>query len=67
MLTWISLYWFARAGPASSLRIYFESRVELAESGGRYPYVSVPTGISSFPGDVFHPPHTYVLYPDYRD
>ena len=24
MLTWISIFWFSRAGPAASIRIYFE-------------------------------------------
>ena len=25
ILTWISIYWFSRAGPAASLRIYYEA------------------------------------------
>lgn len=30
--TWVSLYWFSRAGPAASLRIYYES------SRGPFPF-----------------------------
>ncbi|KAH9018198.1 alpha/beta-hydrolase [Lactarius deliciosus] len=26
VLTWISIYWFSRAGPAASVRIYYEAR-----------------------------------------
>ncbi|VDB91730.1 unnamed protein product [Peniophora sp. CBMAI 1063] len=57
VLTWISIYWFSRAGPASSLRIYFENRVE-QQTAGRSA-VKVPTGLSSFPKDIFHPPKTW--------
>ncbi|KZV65707.1 alpha/beta-hydrolase [Peniophora sp. CONT] len=59
VLTWISMYWFSRAGPASSLRIYFEYRVEQEKQGGKRSVVNVPTGISSFPKDVIHPPKTW--------
>ncbi|KAJ7246803.1 Alpha/Beta hydrolase protein [Mycena haematopus] len=53
VLTWISLYWFSRAGPAASLRIYYEV---VAEGGvvpapyGAHP--TIPFGISYFPGEL---------------
>ncbi|KAG1848773.1 Alpha/Beta hydrolase protein [Suillus subalutaceus] len=43
VLTWISLYWFSRAGPAASLRIYFELRGD-CEDLGRNP--TIPMGAS---------------------
>ncbi|KAG1848771.1 alpha/beta-hydrolase [Suillus subalutaceus] len=46
VLTWISLYWFSRAGPAASLRIYFELRAD-TEDMGRNP--TIPMGASFFP------------------
>ncbi|KAJ3575873.1 hypothetical protein NP233_g813 [Leucocoprinus birnbaumii] len=32
VLTWISIYWFSRPGPAASIRIYYEFR----KSGGKF-------------------------------
>ncbi|KZV71770.1 alpha/beta-hydrolase [Peniophora sp. CONT] len=58
VLTWVSLYWFSRAGPAASLRIYFEYRMEQAALAGRKLVVNVPTGISYFPKD-FQSPKTW--------
>ncbi|KAG2039582.1 Alpha/Beta hydrolase protein, partial [Suillus americanus] len=49
VLTWISLYWFSRAGPAASLRIYFELRGD-CEDMGRNP--TIPMGASFFPKEV---------------
>jgi hypothetical protein len=51
VLTWISIYWFSRAGPAASLRIYYEH----LKTGGDFvgPKVSIPTGYSFFPKDMF--------------
>ncbi|KAG2356318.1 Alpha/Beta hydrolase protein [Suillus spraguei] len=49
VLTWISLYWFSRAGPAASLRIYFELR-EDCEDIGRDP--TIPMGASFFPKEL---------------
>lgn len=50
VLTWISIYWFSRPGPAASLRIYYEFR----KSGGEFgkPAVSIPTGYSFFPKEL---------------
>ncbi|KAG2356322.1 Alpha/Beta hydrolase protein [Suillus spraguei] len=49
VLTWISMYWFSRAGPAASLRIYFELR-EDCEEIGRDP--TIPIGASFFPKEL---------------
>ncbi|KZF26498.1 epoxide hydrolase 1 [Xylona heveae TC161] len=32
ILTWISIYWFSRAGPAASLRIYYEAKHDQSHS-----------------------------------
>ena len=34
ILTWVSIYWFSRAGPAASLRIYYEATHVDPESNG---------------------------------
>ncbi|KAG1902331.1 Alpha/Beta hydrolase protein [Suillus fuscotomentosus] len=49
MLTWISLYWFSRNGPAASLRIYFELRSN-CEDLGQSP--TIPMGASFFPKEL---------------
>jgi pimeloyl-ACP methyl ester carboxylesterase len=49
VLTWISLYLFSRAGPAASLRIYFELRGD-CEDIGRSP--TIPMGASFFPKEL---------------
>ncbi|TBU22050.1 epoxide hydrolase [Dichomitus squalens] len=52
VLEWISIYWFSRAGPAGSLRIYHEmsdgGTQEIATSAG---WTSVPLGVSYFPAE----------------
>jgi len=55
-LTWISIYWFSRAGPAASLRIYYEmaSYGDLGDRDLRQ--VTVPVGISYFPKEIGHSP-----------
>jgi hypothetical protein len=50
VLTWISLYLFSRAGPAASLRIYFELRGD-CEDVGRGP-TTIPMGASFFPKEL---------------
>jgi hypothetical protein len=59
VLTWISIYWFSRAGPAASTRIYYEYRSALEENNsiGRAP---VLTGLSYFPKDILNFPRTSV-------
>jgi hypothetical protein len=52
VLTWVSSYFFSRAGPAASLRIYYE----LANGEKRYPPPSeaptIPLGFSYFPKEL---------------
>jgi len=59
VLTWISIYWFSRAGPAASVRIYYET----ANDGDRLkmPKVtSVPMGLSYFPKELFIMPKSWM-------
>ena len=51
VLTWISIYWFSRAGPAASVRIYKEVR-DTFRSKGAAPPITIPTGYSHFPGEL---------------
>jgi hypothetical protein len=60
VLTWISIYWFSRAGPAASTRIYYEYRNAIEE----FVYLEkapVLTGLSLFPKDLYNFPRTSVL------
>ncbi|CAL1713452.1 unnamed protein product [Somion occarium] len=50
VLTWISLYWFSRPGPAASVRIYYE--VAAAGDFMNTQWVSVPVGFSYFPKEL---------------
>ncbi|KAH9056295.1 alpha/beta-hydrolase [Lactarius vividus] len=45
LLTWISIYWFSRAGPAASVRIYYE----IGDAVIGFPQSTVPVGLSFFP------------------
>lgn len=53
VLTWISIYWFSRAGPTASTRIYYE----FAKPRPDGPFLEniftkIPTGFSFFPGEL---------------
>ncbi|KAK1225743.1 hypothetical protein PQX77_011304 [Marasmius sp. AFHP31] len=56
VLTWISIYWFSRSGPAASVRTYYE--VAQMEGGGvdlrrrSNTNGTIPTGASFFAGDI---------------
>ncbi|TFY66897.1 hypothetical protein EVG20_g4192 [Dentipellis fragilis] len=54
VLTWISIYWFSRAGPAASVRIYYE--IEHANQFATLPRPTVPLGVSYFPKEVISSP-----------
>ncbi|KAL0958923.1 hypothetical protein HGRIS_014239 [Hohenbuehelia grisea] len=58
ILTWISIYWFSRAGPAASVRIYYE----VAQAGGVWtvPSPKVPTGFSYFPKELGSLPRSWI-------
>ncbi|KAK4061576.1 uncharacterized protein Triagg1_10285 [Trichoderma aggressivum f. europaeum] len=61
ILEWISIYFFSRAGPASSVTIYYEligqQKDEMYKVSDYVP--NVPLGISLFPKDVFVPPKSW--------
>jgi len=51
VLTWISIYWFSRPGPAASVRIYYEFR-KSREKNWEPGAVNIPTGYSFFPKEL---------------
>jgi pimeloyl-ACP methyl ester carboxylesterase len=56
----ISLYWFRGIG-ASAARWYWETgRAQAAAGGAAPPPVAVPVGFTSFPGEIFPAPRTWV-------
>jgi hypothetical protein len=65
VLTWISIFWFSRAGPTASLRIYYE----FAQAGDPAAQLSsagptIPLGFSYFPREIYRLPKKWVeLYP----
>ncbi|CAL1713467.1 unnamed protein product [Somion occarium] len=53
VLTWVSIYWFSRAGPAASVRIYYEFQTK--EGQADWENIKAPTipfGVSYFPKEV---------------
>lgn len=57
ILTWISVYQFSKAGPAASLRIYYETRRPNTDKFSEVmSHVSTPLGISYFPLDLMPVP-----------
>ncbi|CAK5270377.1 unnamed protein product [Mycena citricolor] len=57
VLTWISVYWFSRAGPAASVRIYYEFSEGTSDgvrkdiyTAAEYP--TIPLGMSHFPAEL---------------
>ncbi len=63
MLEWISIYWFSRAGPAASCRIYYEmTRGGIApDVYGNTTWTSVPLGVFYFPREPIRFPQSYVV------
>ncbi|KAL0573633.1 hypothetical protein V5O48_008329 [Marasmius crinis-equi] len=61
VLTWVSLYYFSRAGPAASLRIYYEA----TKAGDRIRPASekptIPMGVSHFPKELRRAPKTWIM------
>ncbi|KIJ49111.1 hypothetical protein M422DRAFT_28108 [Sphaerobolus stellatus SS14] len=61
VLTWVSIYWFSRQGPAASLRIYYE-----VAHTGEWNLASqkldraVLAGVSLFPKDIIVQPKTWM-------
>ncbi|KAI0259497.1 alpha/beta-hydrolase [Gloeopeniophorella convolvens] len=58
ILTWISIYWFSRAGPAASVRIYYE----IGGSGEsmNLPRATIPYGVSYFPKEIASAPKAFM-------
>lgn len=64
ILTFVSLYWFSRAGPAASVRIYYEAMHSEPYSDVSYttlrkyiPHVKL--GVAHFPREISVVPHTW--------
>ncbi|KAH9018195.1 alpha/beta-hydrolase [Lactarius deliciosus] len=54
VLTWVSIFWFSRAGPAASIRIYYE--LSLSGEVIVFPKTTIPVGLSFFAEEVAHFP-----------
>jgi pimeloyl-ACP methyl ester carboxylesterase len=62
VLTWVSIYWFSKAGPAASVRIYYEA-VHQGDIGMLHAFVDRPTiphGASFFPKDIAGMPEAWI-------
>ena len=61
VLTWISIYQFSRAGPESSVRIYYEAtHMDRKVKSKYWEYIKgVKLGLSYFPRDINLPPSAY--------
>jgi len=60
ILDWITLYWFSRAGPAASLRIYYEVVQGKELESSIATYNPTPFGISFFPKELFSAPKSWI-------
>ncbi|KAF7369301.1 hypothetical protein MVEN_00258000 [Mycena venus] len=61
VLTWFSIYWFSRAGPTASLRVYFEGENRNFEAifAVSHPTPTIPLGISRFVNDTMGFPKSW--------
>jgi hypothetical protein len=62
VLTWVSIYWFSRAGPAASVRIYFEVMGSGDSTDLKMQQLKVPVEISFFPKEIIHYPRAFVNF-----
>ncbi|KAF8486934.1 Alpha/Beta hydrolase protein [Russula ochroleuca] len=60
VLTWISIFWFSRAGPAASVRIYYEVLRSSDILDWYQSQVPVPVGISFFPKEMCQSPRAFL-------
>ncbi|KAJ2935539.1 hypothetical protein H1R20_g1553, partial [Candolleomyces eurysporus] len=60
VLTWISIYWFSRAGPAASVRIYYEVSNQSPEGFARNIETPIPVGHSYFPKELAVLPRSWI-------
>ncbi|KAI0078235.1 alpha/beta-hydrolase [Panus rudis PR-1116 ss-1] len=58
VLEWVSIYWFSKAGPAASLRIYYDAS-KAGELGNNVPRTNVPYGLSYFPKEIIYAPKAW--------
>jgi hypothetical protein len=58
VLTWISIYWFSRAGPTAAGRLYYENRVAMLAVANAEIDATLPVGFSYFPKELFRAPST---------
>ncbi|KAG6841103.1 hypothetical protein C0991_001791 [Blastosporella zonata] len=66
VLTWISIYYFSRAGPAASIRIYYEG---VQAAGGmdlfrQVEHTKIPLGYSYFPKELAIFPRSWTRVPN---
>ncbi|KAI0350337.1 epoxide hydrolase [Trametes cingulata] len=63
VLEWVSIYWFSRAGPAASVRIYYEMTGGYSKDAMHMlkdaKWTSVPLGLSYFPAELFRLPKSW--------
>ncbi|TFK52700.1 alpha/beta-hydrolase [Heliocybe sulcata] len=59
VLTWVSIYWFSRAGPTASTRIYYETH-QAKDLIDQPKVQGVPMGVSYFPVELFHAPKSWM-------
>ncbi|KAF9479934.1 alpha/beta-hydrolase [Pholiota conissans] len=60
VLTWVSIYWFSRAGSAASLRIYYEVQHDSPEIFRSDQGTAIPMGFSFFPKEIVRLPRKWV-------
>ncbi|KAF4617163.1 hypothetical protein D9613_005926 [Agrocybe pediades] len=60
VLTWMSIYWFSRAGPAAAVRIYYEHTKTGQTIWEIKPPSNVPIGFSYFPKEIVHLPRRWL-------
>jgi hypothetical protein len=57
VLDWVMIYWLSRAGPAASLRTYYEyAHASPAEKALLMRPLALPFGVSLFPKELSQPP-----------
>ncbi|ESK86351.1 epoxide hydrolase 1 [Moniliophthora roreri MCA 2997] len=61
ILTWVSLYYFSRAGPAASLRIYYEATKAGDRTVPPKKKPTIPMGASYFPKELRRAPRPWTM------
>ncbi|KAF8872229.1 Alpha/Beta hydrolase protein [Infundibulicybe gibba] len=64
VLTWISIYWFSRAGPTAASRIYYEVTQEDSNLLYSTEPTTIPLGFSHFPKELVIPPKKWIREPN---